>query len=133
MSNETLLQIPVTMDGHRSMMAGSVKLTFESQENTPPETLSRILSLNKKHGWLAFLVSDKDTPAIKPEVIDTGLPLPPHKKGSISQQLYKQMFHFYMAKNDSEEGFNAWREQEIARLTDDYRQRAFEAKEDNSG
>ena len=57
---ETLLQIPVELTGSQTKsISKTTKLTFESQENVPPELISRITGSVGKTGWLCFLPEER--------------------------------------------------------------------------
>lgn len=63
--NETLLQIPAELVSSTTRsVSKTTKLTFESQENVPPELISKITENIGRTGWLCWLVSERKIDAL---------------------------------------------------------------------
>ena len=62
---ETLLQIPAELVSSATRsVSKTTKLTFESQENVPPELISKITENIGRTGWLCWLVSERKIDAL---------------------------------------------------------------------
>ena len=129
--NKTMTQLPAQLLNFASKVGGSYKLVFETNENVPHELLSRIIKSNGQTGWLAFLVSSEEAPAIRPEDIDIDSALPKPESKSLSQQLRDQMYHYWRAKNPDEDPkkFEEYRKNLMETLIEKYKAAAWEAKE----
>jgi hypothetical protein len=66
----SLISIPATVQGIKTMGNRSLRITVDSQENLSDESLASVASLHEKYGWWCFAVEK----TVEPEDV---LKLPP--------------------------------------------------------
>lgn len=99
---EQLLQLPATFTSFKSMAKGSLRMTFDTQEEVSQEAKTKIIEAHEEFGWVTFLVGEK-----KIEIDDVvGLPELPKddsKKKSNSERLRAILYVYW--KQQGEQGF----------------------------
>jgi hypothetical protein len=113
-----LIQIPCILDSFKSLIHGSLKITFETQENLNPELLSKILAKQHQFGWLLFNPDNKiDENEIKlPEIKRTGKMVK-----SPSLRLRNVLFLIHQKKGGNKEDFEQYYNMIMEELINKYK------------
>ena len=129
MPDEIPLQIAAEMIDFRSYSTKrSIKLSFETQEAFPPETMARFLAMQKQTGWLLFMPGERQ---IASETV-ANLPEPPVvEKGrkSPSMRLRNTLWRVWDSKGrpnpsgakSQEKAFDFWYEDFMEKIIDHYK------------
>lgn len=115
----TIIQVPCELvKAEMRALTKDAKLTFNTQQEVPPELLTQIIGKTGKTGWLSFLTEERP---IEPEdVID--LPEIKRLKEEKSPSARLRAILFLVWKNEGEVGqFETWYAGKIGQLCEHFK------------